>query len=93
MQKGTHTNLQVFDKPVNPSEEKILEAANENQPGDLLMGAGAIAKHLGINARQVYRLVYADEIPSFKLGGSVAARRSTLARWLDEQESAARAAA
>lgn len=70
-----------------------MEAANDNQPGDLLMGAGAIAKHLGINARQVYRLVYADDIPAFKLGGSLAARRSTLARWLDEQEAGARASA
>lgn len=86
-------NFALFDKRVNPSEEKILEAANDNPPGELLMGAGAIAKHLGLSARQVYRLVYNDEIPTFKLGGSVAARRSTLARWLDEQETGARAAA
>ncbi|WP_336620594.1 helix-turn-helix domain-containing protein [Shinella sp. 838] len=57
------------------------------------MGAGAIAKHLGITSRQLYRLCYAGSVPTFKLGGAVAARRSTLARWLDEQESGARATA
>lgn len=63
-----------------------MDTANDNTKGDLLIGAGAIAKALGITARQVYKLVYAAQIPTFKLGGSVAARRSTLARWLDERE-------
>lgn len=53
------------------------------QVGELLIGAGAIAKALGITARQVYKLIYADQLPHFKLGGSVAARRSTLEKWLD----------
>lgn len=70
-----------------------MEAANENQPGDLLMGAGAIAKHLGITSRQLYRLCYAGNIPTFKLGGAVAARRSSLTRWLADQEASAMRAA
>jgi len=70
-----------------------MEAANDNMRGDVLMGAGAIAAYLGLTARQVYRLVYADEIPAFKLGGSIAARRTTLARWLDDVENGARAVA
>jgi predicted DNA-binding transcriptional regulator AlpA len=64
---------------------------NDNA-GDLLLGAGTIAAHLGITRRQAYRLMYDDLIPSFKLGGTVAARRSTLNRWLAEQEQAGRAA-
>lgn len=66
-----------------------MKADNDNTIGDLLMGAHAIAKFLGITQRQTYRLIYGGEIPSFKLGGSVAARRSTLATWLAETEAAA----
>lgn len=65
-----------------------MEAANDNPSGDLLLGANAIAAHLGISARQIYRLIYADAIPTFKLGGSVAARRSSLAKWMAEAEKA-----
>ncbi|MDR6635120.1 excisionase family DNA binding protein [Phyllobacterium sp. 1468] len=58
---------------------------NDNQ-GDLLMGADAIAKYLGIKRRQTYRLVDNGLLPTFKLGGTVAARRSSLATWLAAQE-------
>jgi excisionase family DNA binding protein len=61
---------------------------NDNNP-DLLMGADAIARFLGITRRQAYRLVYDGIMPSFKLGGSVAARRSSLTKWLAEREGAA----
>ncbi|MBX5010848.1 helix-turn-helix domain-containing protein [Rhizobium lentis] len=54
--------------------------------GDLLIGAAAIAKFLGITPRQVYRLAYDDVMPHFKLGGSVAARRSTLTKWMIDLE-------
>lgn len=53
---------------------------------DLLMGADAIADFLGVTRRQVYRLVYDGIIPSFKLGGTVAARRSSLTRWMEQLE-------
>lgn len=68
-----------------------MTASNDNNR-DLLMGAKAIADHLGITARQTYRLIYADDIPTFKLGGTVAARRTTLGVWLAEQERKGRAA-
>jgi predicted DNA-binding transcriptional regulator AlpA len=68
-----------------------MEAANDNPSGDLLLGANAIAAHLGISPRQTYRLIYADTIPTFKLGGAVAARRSTLTRWIDTLEAEATA--
>jgi excisionase family DNA binding protein len=54
--------------------------------GDLLMGANAIAKFLGVSSRQVYRLAYDGIIPHFKLGGTVAARKSSLTRWIDSIE-------
>ncbi|MBB4192833.1 putative DNA-binding transcriptional regulator AlpA [Rhizobium aethiopicum] len=60
----------------------------EVREGDLLMGANAIAKFLGVTSRQVYRLTYGDLMPHFKLGGSVAARRSSLTKWMAEQEAA-----
>ena len=62
-----------------------MEYANDNT-GDLLMGAKAIGSHLGITQRQTYRLVYDEIIPTFKLGGTVAARRSSLSKWLEAQE-------
>jgi predicted DNA-binding transcriptional regulator AlpA len=63
--------------------------ANDNAPsGDLLIGADAIARFLGASRRQTYRMIYDDLIPHFKVGGSVAARRSSLSRWMAEAEAA-----
>lgn len=62
-----------------------MQSDNDNS-GDLLMGADTIAKFLGISRRQTYRLVYDGLLPSFKLGGTVSARRSSLTKWLAEQE-------
>lgn len=68
-----------------------MKAANDNNliEQDLLVGAKQIAHYLGISQRVVYRLTYDGIMPHFKLGGSVAARRSSLSRWMDEQERAA----
>ena len=64
-----------------------MDAANDNQvAGDLLLGAKAIAKFLGVTSRQVYRMIYDDVVPSFKIGGAVAARRSTLVTWMTAAE-------
>ncbi len=45
---------------------------------DVLMGAKAIADETGIKVRQVYRLAELDLIPTFKIGGTLSARRSEL---------------
>ncbi len=71
---------------MSPANDNIVE-------GDLLMGAPAIAKYLGVTQRQVYRLTYDKIVPHFKLGGTVAARRSSLAAWMIQTEAAARASA
>lgn len=69
----------------------MSEAANDNTQGDLLLGANTIAKFLGVTPRQVYRLVYDDIIPSFKAGGTVAARKSSLIAWMAREEGRAAA--
>lgn len=59
------------------SESEIVE-------GDLLVGAKAIGKFLGLTERQVYRLVYDQLAPSFKLGSRIAARKTRLMGWMDD---------
>jgi excisionase family DNA binding protein len=54
--------------------------------GDLLMGVDAISSFLGVSRRQAYRLIYDKLMPSFKLGGTVASRRSSLVKWMEDKE-------
>jgi excisionase family DNA binding protein len=67
---------------------------NDNSPlaADILRGADAIAKHLGFPRRAVYHAVSKGSLPTFRIGETVCARKSTLAAWIEGQESAARAA-
>ncbi|WP_207546534.1 helix-turn-helix transcriptional regulator [Methylobacterium indicum] len=57
---------------------------------DLLYGVPAIARHLKMTDRQVYHLDAKGQIPTFRVGGKVCWSRSGVARWLAEQEAAAR---
>lgn len=57
---------------------------------DLLHGVEAIADHLRMTRPQVYHLHARGELPTFKLGRTVCARRSTLAKHFAAQEEAAR---
>lgn len=41
------------------------------------------------NIRRIYHAISKKELPTFKLGGRVHARRSTVLRWIEAQESAA----
>jgi hypothetical protein len=45
---------------------------------DLVIGAKAISDETGIKVRQVYRLAELNILPTFKLNGTLAARRSEL---------------
>lgn len=67
---------------------------NDNTPlaADILRGAAAIADYLGFDRRAVYHAVSKGSLPAFRIGDTVCARRSTLARWIEEQEAAAMAA-
>jgi excisionase family DNA binding protein len=60
------------------------------ETSDLLYGATAIANWLGLTERQVRDRINKGEIPSFRIGGTICARRSTLATWLAERETAAK---
>ena len=41
------------------------------------------------NIRRIYHAISKKELPTFSLGGRVHARRSTIMRWIEAQESAA----
>lgn len=62
-----------------------MKSANDSK---ILMGASSIAAYLGITRRQTYRLIYDGIIPTFKLGGTVAAKRSSIDKWIDGLEGA-----
>lgn len=69
-----------------------MEAANSNISVDVLRGADAIAAFLGFPRRAIYHAVSKGHLPSFRIGETVCARKSTLTAWIAEQEQAARAA-
>lgn len=66
------------------------DARNEPQT-DLLYGLVAIGNAIGLGARQVQHLHDKGELPTFKMGRTVCARRSTLAKHFAAQEAAAAA--
>lgn len=68
--------------------EDLGTAAREDP--DILYGVPAIAAHMRLKDRQVYHLKAAHGLPVFKIGKTVAARRSTLRRWIAEREGAGR---
>ena len=61
-------------------------ADNDNNDLELLIGEKAISAEMKTKPRQTYRMVYECGLPVFRLGGSIAIRRSTLRRWLEEKE-------
>lgn len=63
------------------------------QQVDLLYGLEAIGAAIGLGARQVQHLHDKGDLPTFKMGRAVCARRSTLAKHFAAQEAAASAAA
>jgi hypothetical protein len=62
---------------------------DKQNTADLLSGARAIAEFLGIREKQIRHRIEAGLIPTFKLGGTICARRSTLNAWLAEVEALA----
>ena len=67
-----------------------MSDARNNAAPDLLYGLEDIGEHVGLTARQVEHLVAKGELPTFKMGRTVCARRSTLAEHFAAQEVAAR---
>jgi hypothetical protein len=70
----------------------MTDARNEDT-ADLLYGVAAIAGHLQLSRKQVYHLHDKGDLPTFKVGATVCARRSTLAKHFAAQEAAARSGA
>jgi len=68
-----------------------MNDAPTEAPTDLLHGVNAIAAHLSMTAKQIYHLHGNGQLPTFKIGKTVCARRSTLANHFAAQEAAARA--
>ena len=61
----------------------------ENVSDDILRGADAIAEFLlgdGGQRRKVYHLAHSGQLPVFRLGSILCARRSTLIRFIESQE-------
>lgn len=57
---------------------------------DLLYGAKPIAEFLfgsEKHTRKVYNLVEKEEIPIFRMGGTICARKSAIFNWIQKQES------
>ncbi|MBK3800976.1 DNA-binding protein [Azospirillum brasilense] len=54
---------------------------------DMLHGADAIGSFLGLKPRQVYH--QRKRLPVFQIGAALCARKSTLLRWITEQEAKA----
>jgi len=56
---------------------------------DLLYGVPAIAEHLGLREKQCRSRIEAKQIPTFKMGGTLCARKSTLKAHFDKLEGGA----
>ena len=65
-----------------------MSDASRTDETDLLYGVDRIADHLRMTRRQVYHLHDQGHLPTFKLGGKVCARRSSLAKHFAAQEAA-----
>ncbi|MFB2553702.1 helix-turn-helix domain-containing protein [Ensifer soli] len=67
-----------------------MNHANDNAlADDILKGAEEIARFLGMDRRAIYFAVSKGRLPTFRIGTSVFARKSTLSAWIVQQESAA----
>jgi hypothetical protein len=67
----------------------MSEDPMRQRQGDLLYGVPSIAAFLGVRTRQASHRIASGSIPTFKIGKSICARRSSLAAWLRAQETPA----
>lgn len=65
-----------------------MEAANDNLASDVLKGAEEIAEFIGEDRRAVYHAIKKGTIPTYRIGASIRARKSTLRDWIARQEGA-----
>jgi excisionase family DNA binding protein len=62
---------------------------DNNLASDLLWGAAAIASYLGLPRRAVYHAASKGTLPHFRMGDTLAARKSELAVWASSGRAAA----
>jgi hypothetical protein len=60
----------------------------ESLKDDLLVGAKAIGDFIGKDSRQVFHMVSHGQLPAFKLGAVIHARKSSLRQHIAELEAA-----
>lgn len=63
---------------------------DQGEKSDVLYGLKAIAEHLRLTPNQAKHRVAQGLLPTFKMGGTVCARRSSIDAALAEREAAAR---
>lgn len=56
---------------------------------EIIVGARAIGEAIGVPTSRINFMVRRKEIPVFKMGGSIAIRRTKLEAWISEMEAAA----
>ena len=78
------------------NQPTVSDTANENFPvaKDMLNGASAIAQFLGWTRRRLYyeadsSRIHKTQLPVFRIGATLSARKSSLLRWIADQEAAA----
>ena len=64
------------------------DSAPADRNDDLLVGATEIGKFLGADQRRAFYLLSTRQVPAFKVGRLWHARRSTLVRFMENQERA-----
>ncbi|HEY0832504.1 MAG TPA: Bro-N domain-containing protein [Azospirillum sp.] len=79
---GTYTVEPIPAPPPPPAIAPVPTLAD-----DMLEGAEGIAAFMGLSPRQIYH--QQKRLPLFRVGAIICARKSTLLRWIAEQESAA----
>jgi hypothetical protein len=65
----------------------------EKLADDLLVGAKALAEYTGLTERQIFHLADTRQLPIFKIGHKLAARKSTLTQHMAALERGEGAAA
>jgi hypothetical protein len=67
-----------------------MSGTEDDLAADILRGADELAQFLfgsGDQRRKVYHLAATSNLPVFKLGSMICARKSVLLKWIIEQES------
>jgi hypothetical protein len=64
----------------------MTEVTAADFPEDFLQGARKIGDYLGMNQRSVFYYVKHGRLPVFRFKSQIWARKSTLRKWIEDQE-------